>query len=412
MSCMAKRQILKPFSEDLSSLSATSIINLPQGNEDRCGAYENSNVANPDRNVYENLYAVHSVLLSIIFDKFDSEGNLPSGQYSGIGKEILLNTRQWMLNLFNDNPEGIVPDRPIHPISFFSVIKDFESSTNYKWGPVDSKNKRSGTWDDFNFIEGYCDSGTKCRGLYQVSVGAYDQWKNNYEQMCGEKGLGIKGMTGAPDFCAALFWWTILDNGVKCRNMREDPVLENIKPSSSGNNVCVPHGHAHKYKNFCNEPHTWTSDTFAYAYFCAYGQSNQWSQYRIYDTWRKLYTGFKFDNRFFYHNDKEIYGYEQCAIKNFLRRVKVNNNCLGDNASYQESVRPPNKGLIASTVAFFACEINLLPSWLPREYCDLLEDKLTKGSKGEKGITSRTVVECKEGNTIPYIQDFVASRNQ
>ena len=396
-------------------ISATTIEDLPKGNYQRCGPELNQNLKGESNyyltnNIYEKMYISHTNLLAVIFDRFDESGNLDSSiQYSEKGKKILINTRQWMINLFNQNSDGSIPNRPIHPIAFFSVIKDFETSMNYNWGPLPVDHISSGTWDDFPIVEGDCGA-TRCRGIYQISLAQDSQWQSGWKDMCGDSGLGIVGLPASPDFCAALHWWTMLDYGRKCKNLLANPVKSNLRPNNDyASNVCVPINSVGSAQNLCNTPHNWIPYTFGYGWACAYGQSNQYSKYGIYDVWEKLYTGFLFDNKFKSHNNKQVYGYEQCAIKRFLRKVKKSGACLQGGSDYDPTIRPPAKKLITTAVADFACEINLLPNWIPREYCKAFKHGLSKASKVKHLYPETGAKSCRLDNTVPYLEDFIAS---
>lgn len=209
--------------------------------------------------------------------------------------EVAVHTETMLRNMMASE------QRPIHPLAFFATIKHFESSSHISgWG-----------WEDFGFFGHLCTSGV-CSGYFQVDVGLEHEW--SLSGVCGKGGLDLLGMKGGPDFCAALFWWLKGDSGRKCTRL-----------VSGQTNPCRDAGYV------------WDVKVFERA-FLVYGQANQWSDYGIYDTWGRAYSGGWVGSRYFR-------GYENCAT-----------------SYHQDSLAPDD--LVRKAVTDFAFKIGVVPSWM------------------------------------------------
>ena len=179
-------------------------------------------------------------------------------------KYIANGTKQMLLNMTSDR------ERPIHPAAFFAVIKHFESSNHSSlWGINEPL-----------FFSEHCTS-YRCTGYFQVDVDIEHEWSLN--NICGDKGLGLLGIKGGPDFCAALFWWIKAEGGHKCSRL----------VGYNKGNPCM------------DQNYNWDEYTFSYGHK-AYGQGNQWARHGIYDSWTRAYIGGMVGGS--YHM-----GYENCA---------------------------------------------------------------------------------------------------
>ena len=209
--------------------------------------------------------------------------------------EVAVHTETMLRNMMASE------QRPIHPLAFFATIKHFESSSHISgWG-----------WEDFGFFGHLCTSGV-CSGYFQVDVGLEHEW--SLSGVCGKGGLDLLGMKGGPDFCAALFWWLKGDSGRKCTRL-----------VSGQTNPCRDAGYV------------WDVKVFERA-FLVYGQANQWSDYGIYDTWGRAYSGGWVGGRYFR-------GYENCAT-----------------SYHQDSLAPDD--LVRKSVTDFAFKIGVVPDWM------------------------------------------------
>ena len=91
-----------------------SSVEDSKGDEDRCGLEDG---------IYQDVYRVLQPALATIVDLYDeTEGQLKPEVTDPTAKLIVVRTRQWLLNLMG------MKERPIHPIAFFAVIKDFETA--------------------------------------------------------------------------------------------------------------------------------------------------------------------------------------------------------------------------------------------------------------------------------------------
>ena len=367
----------------ISSVKATSIKHVVAGNEDRCGADDEA--IGSHGNIYDDVYDKSTAFFKILVDQVqkdqtqrlqvDSEQKFilrPGLNPDARTRKTILESIRMLLNIMGDDGTTNLPDRPLHPAAFFSVIRDFEANKSDKWshqnyfgvttnncGP--KKNRRT------------------CYGMFQIDlIDLGGDSVSRLKQMCGSAGLGFLNHTnpaGALDFCAALQWW---NGGQKCSNLRihMDHVLDNQIPTETGDIICVPQSQVYsKPENPCNRPHTpWSPQTFAYGYYCAYVQHNQWKQYGIYDTWGRAYTGFNTTGiSSSIPDDQEVKGYEYCAVKRYLKRLKAANKCIEGGDDFVVTSRPPPPQLIRASVADFACKIGLLPAWLSPSDCQKVD---------------------------------------
>ena len=361
-----------------SQLMATSLKYVAQGNQDRCG--DDDGEIGSHNNIYDDVYDKsefffktlvgrvkkdrHQKLIEDSNRRFMLREDINFNANTRSQKTIIESVRM-LLNIMGDHGREALPDRPIHPAAFFSVIRDFESNKSDKWSN-----------DEYFLTTHNCKHGP-CYGLFQIDlVDLLNDGPDRVQalkSLCGDGGLGFLGQSvdGALDFCAALQWW---NGGNKCNNLRihMGHVFENQRPTKNGDKVCVPLSQVQSQAfNPCNHPETpWTPKTFAYGYFCAYIQHNQWKHYGIYDTWGRAYTGFNTSGVSPLLEDNQEYkGYEYCAIKRYLKQLKTGKKCIKSGDSYDVSQRPPPPQLIQASVADFACKIGLLPSWLQAEDC-------------------------------------------
>jgi len=321
-----------------SGLSASSILNA-RGSRDRCDI------------VYPQMYEkAKNVFSSMIASYNETFGELPEGAspmtYNSLdfsngqnqaiknmmdsssvtdkrARNILVNSYQMLLNITRH------PDRPVDPVGFFSVVKDFESSIE-----VDSWGKNDFGFSTLNCCDGYPCRPIPCYGYFQVSLDIEPNW--NFNAVCGKNGLNIIGIEGGPDFCASQFWWTEVGGAQKCQQM-----------NSRGANPCT------------STSYTWSPDTFAYAWADAYIQANQWgagpyitANYPngIKDSWKKMYTGLHFNGMFHL-------GYEHCAVEHYLKTYK------GVDKDWQMPSSFNARKYIRSAVRRFLYEINVVPIW-------------------------------------------------
>lgn len=309
-----------------AQLSATSITNPTQGNQDRCEL------------IYPDLYAKTLKFLKLIVAKN------PDEIYNAEAKRTIINSKTMLTNMM------LSSERPIHPAAFFAVIKDFESSiSNDYWSVKHFHSKSSTKW---------CTSGT-CSGYFQVDVQLEPTW--SLYGICGPGGLDFLGHRGGPDYCAALWWWNSANGGSKCRTLKD--VGTYVGPAITSR-VC---NYSSKV-NPCTTPNVpWTTGTFAYAYECAYIQQNQWWDHGINDSWQKMYTGFFYDHNFPRRHKritiphKQVDGYEYCAVKHFAER----HYRKGTHEWPQFSSAAIPSNLLRAAVHQFAAAIGITPPWAP-----------------------------------------------
>lgn len=360
-------------------VKASSIQDVITGNKDRCG--DDDGALDSYANIYNDVYEKSERFFKILVDRVQKgEDGRPLVDQNksfllqpGLNpdartRKTIVESVRMLLNIMGDDGTSQLPDRPIHPAAFFSVMRDFEAN-------------KHDLWSDHNYFgltTDNCSHGL-CYGLFQIDLVdlGYDR-VNRLKQMCGASGLGLLGgadSEGALDFCAALQWW---NGGQKCSNLRinMDHVAPNQRPVGDGNVICVPLNQVDaKKENPCNLPHSpWTTQTFAYGYYCAYVQHNQWKHFGIYDTWGRAYTGFNTTGVSpSLPNNKEVKGYEYCAVKRYLKQLKSGKKCIQGGDSYTVTSRPPPPQLVRASVADFACKIGLLPSWLSPSDCQKID---------------------------------------
>lgn len=289
---------------NVAKLKASDIDNAPLGNSQRCEL------------IYPDIYQKSLRFYKIMFDRLnDSSLTLTSK-----ARSVAERNHQMVLNMTRS------PERPIHPAAFYALIKDFETSTDLdEWAFTQleyTTNNCAETW-------GLNPDGL-CHGYFQVDILVEPTWDN--QAICGPNGLGFLGYEGGPDFCSVFWWWTMAQGGDKCVRMKEnngwagDVSLNKYAGRRYVCNNILNMTWEEKAKvNPCSaKDYTWTTDTFSYGFECAYVQKNQWYWYGIYDSWRKAYTGFRYDNSFqpldssiTVHGDW-IQGYEYCAIKHYV----------------------------------------------------------------------------------------------
>lgn len=241
--------VIHPFALIISSLSWSCLKSIDT--EYDVDASAQNNGPNGQRLRCQTIYpSVERVAVPVLRRIVDIHlGRIPSGME---GRRLAGKTVNMLRNMVRH------PVEPIHPLGFFSVVKDFESSEDVsRWGQ-----------NGFGFTTGNCSSGV-CSGYFQVDVALEGSWRSG--QVCKGGELGVWHMPGGPDFCAALFWWLEAAGGTKCSAL--DP------------------------GNPCLDPEAiWTLDTFARGYQ-AYVQTPQWGD----RSWGKMYRG-----------EGSYSGYRQC----------------------------------------------------------------------------------------------------
>ena len=323
-----------------SDVDGTTILHASNGKHQRCN------------DLYPDMYDRSVEVLSTMMSRIDAAGKPASYVTNPVARKILINSQSMLRNIMRHKY------RPIHPAAFFAVVKDFETSTRKQWGI-----------NSIAFREGPCGA-YKCSTLFQINLGPEPVWGNidhGTQTICGDRGLGVLGIKGGPDFCAALFWWTMAGGGVKCANLREGKKEE---------------------KNPCTEPFTWTVNTFAFGHADTYIQHNQYGRYGIRDPWRRLYTGFRgFTDRYrskHYHH--YVDGYEHCAAEHFIKKHGIEQDWPEIMASTQDlyplALHPKHKlhkdsvkyprirnyhlamnELMTLSVKHYGYDINVTPVW-------------------------------------------------
>ena len=264
------------------------------------------------KDIYPEVYETLQPMMKSVASLWDESGDVKSKVTNLVARELLKRTRQMFLNIMG------MRARPIHPIAFFAVVKDFESSADMKWsgGYGSAAGPRA-----FSFSTGNCSSG-RCLGLFQIDLGIenvpYTLHKQDgnvyltksragleisdfFAEVCGPSGLNILGQKGSLDLCASLYWWLIPGGNGKCAQLPKDW-------DGKGDNPCLD-GDGRE-----NGVYPWTPDTFAYAHEYAYVQSNQLSFWGD-DPWKKLYEGGTAYSR---AAVSHLLGYEHCAARYFL----------------------------------------------------------------------------------------------
>lgn len=182
-----KRIMTNPNLERGSTVYGTSNDDGTNGQVARCGT------------ILPNMDKVLTPLLKKIVQYNKDYPDVAGSEVEKRASKVAKHTVQMLRNLMRS------PDEPIHPLAFFAMVKDFESSTNTNWGQGGVHNA---------FRTGNCLSG-ECYGLFQVDVLTEGSaWGGG--SFCQSGGLNIWNTYGGPDTCAALFWWTLGENGTKC----------------------------------------------------------------------------------------------------------------------------------------------------------------------------------------------------
>ena len=192
--------------------------------------------------IYNSVEEVSQAFLTKIFSICNGETQAGSDK----AKEAATKICQMHKNMMRS------PTNPIHPVAFYAVVKDAESSADIEnWGN-----------GKFNFTTGNCTSGV-CSGYFQVDVSKVKRVQGGKEVMvpmlpvfrdgkiCEE--MGVWNIKGGPDFCAALVWWIFSvgpENTLQCARMN------GVKTSY---NPCL------------DKDYTWNLTTFHKGYK-AYGQ--------------------------------------------------------------------------------------------------------------------------------------------
>ena len=286
------------------------------------------------------------------------------------GNDLLVKSMTMLKNIMADSTDPAWPARPVHPLGYLAVVKDFETSLNSHQG--DKMWKKN----DFLLRTPNCSGG--CYGAFQISINQHKKdWGDRndndlhpvgIEKFCTENGLNIyhpeNGYRGALDFCAKFYWWIKADGGYKCKQLH--PIYE--KCFNNSFNYCT------------DEKKSWDHTTFAYAWRCPYVQENQWSSYGIENSWQLMYTGFdtsKYNN---INGSFEIQGYEDCATQRFIRTINEQGKCVNYERAYGQNESAPEAQLIQMAVAQFACEIGLFPSWLKDQDCKVFDHDINNPS--------------------------------
>ena len=378
---------------------ATSIVSA-QGDEDRCS------------DIYPVMYRTMVPHFKQVVSLWDQDQKKVKDEVTNeVARTIVKRTVQMLLNIMG------MRARPIHPIAFFSVIKDFESSL--EGATEDSEEAWSGGASaptTFQYSTGNCT--TRCLGLFQVDLGveqipAYleenpdvpsgysgeSRWlttskygvqvSQSFEEICAKggvsskggtstSGLGLLGMKGGLDTCAALYWWLIPNSPKhkgKCAQLPEAPpapegYIDDINPCTDTTNA--------------QGVYPWSPTTFAYAHKYAYVQANQLDDYNKDDPWRALYVGGTAPK-----GVKYFMGYEHCAARFFLNRILLQyyspkgqmavgslphwfqydaHNVIGLTEPFQAGSpehldTDEGRELMRFAVADFAADIGLMPWW-------------------------------------------------
>ena len=333
--------------------------------------------------IYDQTYDRSLEIFKRIFSKFDANNQIKPSVQNPLAKKLLIKSRRMLLNMMNDNEPGNLPYNSIHPAAFFATIKDFESSDDYRWSNT-----------DFGIKTLNCGS-HYCYGPFQLSLDIEPLW-DKYG-LCGASGLDVLTIPGGLDFCASLFWWTIAEGGQKCHYMKDVAPGENSKPHYINERFC--NKQLSKAVNVCSEPYEWSVDTFSYGYYCAYVQHNQYAHHGIHDSWGKLYTGFKLDN------SQIQYGYQGCAIYKYLKKLKYKRLCIANGNNFTLDNLHPSQNLIRAAIADFACNINLLPSWVDKKDCvnpKIITSTDPKCSSGELVLEKEAIINQQLSTTSSY----------
>ena len=292
ISCRSPFSPVNSGSDD-SQLHSTSLIDLPQGDHDRCDS------------IYPQMYQVMVPHFRQVVSLWDQDQKKVKDEVTDeVARTIVKRTVQMLLNIMG------MRARPIHPIAFFSVIKDFESSMDMIWS---GGSESEGKTEAFSFPDNSdlnCRTNgekTACMGLFQINLFDSDmtlglQSKEitpAFKAICGQGGLNLLGTKGSLDTCASLYWW-LRDGEDKCSLM--------LKGSQ---NPCTDATNAQGV-------YPWSPATFAYAHKYAYVQENQLEGHNKDDPWRALYVGGKAPA-----NATRDYfvGYEHCAARHYIDKL-------------------------------------------------------------------------------------------
>lgn len=314
------------LSEQGSSVK-TSTITEPIGNEQRCGVEGwKKTEADPHgemRGIYQEVYSVFQPALAHVVSLYDEnrKDKVVPEVKNAAAKTIVRRTRQWLLNIMG------MRARPIHPVAFYAVIKDFETARDFNWSK----------YSNFNSSSMNCstreENDTKCLGLFQINLfieGMADSQETTtvsgeMTELCGDSGLNLLGQKGGLDVCATLYWWLIPYGTGKCDQMPEDTSANKLNPCTA----------TRPQSGRSPAPvYPWTTDTFAYAHCDTYVQWNQLGMYGIGDPWRALYerrshnSGRAITKKHPCMKPKsmgnrphiDFLGYEHCAARHYLSK--------------------------------------------------------------------------------------------
>jgi hypothetical protein len=207
MTLLSCKKVQNQIGNNENSSEPTATDRGPQGKTQRCTVVlpQVEKVSLPIfRKVYE-------------FAQKSETQKLPQNKIAKAAHKVAISTQTMLNNMMLSQTE------PIHPLAFFSMVKDFESAADLTWSQVDS----SGAARYFKTAN--CTSG-ECFGMFQVDV----KQEPDFQQgaICKGEGLGIWEMKGGADFCAALFWWTLGGGETKCEAIasRGNPCLDKDYP--------------------------------------------------------------------------------------------------------------------------------------------------------------------------------------
>lgn len=289
------------------------------------------------KNIYPKMYDVTVEILAAMSARYqdmqDGKDQMDPPLHHSNAALILQRNYTMLQNIMRNR------SRPIDPVAFFSVIKDFETSTTlnqwtneYIAGVGRSGFQKEGIGTQL------CSSGV-CSGKFQVDVIQENAlWKDAI--LCEKNGLNLTPLEGALDFCALFFWLHVPLKTGKC-----DLFLwknELVPVADRKYNPCIKEGYA------------WTEDTFAVAWRDAYIQANAWEiKYgaQFHYSWRDMYQGGTY-------NGQTFQGYEHCAIEHYLKTywsVPDDYKAPADISSYRRILR--------MAVRQFGYNIGILPSW-------------------------------------------------
>ena len=323
--------------------------------------------------IFKSVYNVAVPIFKRIMDVAE-DTSIEGSKASEAAKHILNMLRNMMLS----------KAAPIHPIAFFSVIKDAES------GVVTERWAENG---EFKIATNNCAAGSGvCSGKFQVDIG-YAKGNNKamlkeYLELCTDKepSLRISKLRGGADFCSVLTWFIYSPHGnlgKKCvflRGARLPKAQRNINPCTK-------------------KDYPWTVKTFGKGYE-AYVQKPQWKEMANQGGWERMYNAYKKAALAYIHPEmKPMHknsSFENIAesVESFKRLLNGASACKNDTTTAVTKLAKNNFGVIVKSSA------------------NCRADKIELNQKKRAGNSERTFDSIQNQNKKQQLNTELKTKNQ